>query len=139
MRVKGGYYVKFFEDAYYKGEYIRVGQDVPHFRDFGWQKKISSLRVYVHPSQYVLFYFKTSFGGYPVMEAWDLSGLGSMNDKIRSVKIIGKYDKFIKLYEHKNFEGKSLTLFNSAGYLGNFDKKVSSFSFTSDPKRQANP
>lgn len=72
------------------------------------------------------------------MEAWDLANIGKLNDRIRSIKIVGKYDKFIQLYEHKDFEGKSIKLFENAASLGSFDKKVSSFSFTADPKRQAN-
>lgn len=69
----------------------------------------------------------------------DQSKMGLIGDRIRSIKIVGKFDKFIRVYEHSNFEGKYKDYFEDTASLGSLDKKVTSFSFTSDPKRKNNP
>lgn len=139
VKISPGYYVKFWRNSKYGGEYFRVKQDTPSFKPFDWANRISSLKIYEMPKEYALFYFEKNFGGYPVMVKRDQPKMGLISDKIRSIKIVGKFDKFIRVYEHSKFNGKYKDFFEDTGSLGSLDKKVTSFSFTTDPKRENNP
>ena len=121
IRVSEGYQVKIYEHAQFKGKWVILSSDQANLKKINFNDIISSFKVekYNKDSHAGYAYDNGDYGGnmFPLTLGSynNLNEQSWLNDKISSITIAKGYQ--IKVYEHRDFRGKSSLIKESQANL----------------------